>query len=355
MRFPAFLLFVALHFHPVPGQQPEGLDFRAVAAPPDIYVLESPELVELIDLGETQVSELDHIVQGWKTEYQRKKQEMDALASDDQVSRRGWPPTRDKELHASITRVLDEQQFQRFSEILELWTKGPVQSGEAFRLDRTGELQLTADQHVALHKLDTRWVLDSFPKFTGRFEFLKPGEDISRSIFARQMRDRWDASTDLAIEFKPERDRLWSQILSPQQKSRYRELEFQTAFLSYGFRVFVENAGALQRSDRPKTGTSYDYIVPYFLAPTEVIGWSEDQMENVRAIVGEFDSHSFEHPRTRDAWAERAAAQRELMRRYLQKIEAVMTAEQRQRWRDMLGEPASSSAKQIFGEKINNK
>jgi hypothetical protein len=55
-----------------------------VAAPPGIYVLESPELVELIDLGETQVSELDHIVQGWKTEYQRKKQEMDALASDDQ-------------------------------------------------------------------------------------------------------------------------------------------------------------------------------------------------------------------------------------------------------------------------------
>ncbi|WP_259634076.1 hypothetical protein [Stieleria sedimenti] len=325
-----------------------------MAAPSDIHVLESPELVELIDLGDTQVSELDPIVQGWKTEYQRKKQKMDALPPEDQVSRRGWPPTRDRELHDSIASVLDEAQLQRFSEILALWTLGPVQSGDAFRLDRTGELRLSVDQHVALHKLNTRWVLDSFPKFTGRFEFSKPGENVSRSISVRRMLERWEAITELAVKFKPERDRIWKQILSPQQIKRWRELALQTAFSRYDFRVLLEHAGARRRSDRPNSGTSYDYLVPYFIPPPEVFGWSEDQIKNVRAIIGEYESQPFERPRTREAWAEAAAARRELKRRYLQKIEAVMTVEQRQRWRGMLGDPASFAAEKIFGEKIDN-
>lgn len=331
----AALLLLLATAHAPQSHAYEALDFRTVGAPPEVHVLESAQLREQLDLDEETTERLDELLAEWKSDYLDKKKQMDVLPDDDHVSRRGWPPNRDRELAASIDHLLDDRQYRRFHTILALWNGG-FNGSRAFRYDRHGDLQLSARQHRQLHDLNVQWVLRALPKLTGPFDFSRETRRTKRSVLVARI----EAINMLEREHKLERDQGWDRILSAQQAKRWRQIALRKYFVSQGFSVLLYRYQTESERDGTRGGMLEDYFIPYFTGPADVINWTESQEEEVWAIIAEYEQEPLtKKPTNREGWKSWLQKEQKRKREYLRQIEGVMTEEQRQRWRAMLGEP----------------
>lgn len=323
----------------------ETVDFRTVGAPPEVHVLESAQFRKQLDLDEETTERLDELLAEWKSDYLEKKKQVDALPEDNHVSRRGWPPNRDRELAASIDELLDDRQYQRFHKILALWN-GSFNGSPAFEYDRYGDLQLSAKQHQQLHEFNVKWVLTALPKLTGPFDFSRESRLTKRSVLIARV----EAINKLEREHKLERDQGWDRILSAQQARRWRQIELRKCFISHGFRLLLYRYRTESERDGAGRGMWEDYYIPYFTSPAEVIDWTDSQQEEVRAIIAECKRQPpIEKPTSRAGWKALIDKAQERQREYLRQIEGVMTEEQRKRWRAMIGEPHTALDEAVLG------
>lgn len=332
----------------VRGQQKSESDFRTLGAPPEIHVSESRQLMALLQLNDSQQSELREIIARWKSDYLARKNQIDSLPPNDSLGRRGWPPSRDRSLNATIDELLNDEQYQRFNEILALWNFGPVRSANAFRYDWQGELKIGSEQHRQLHDLNVQWVLFALPRLQGKFPFARNSSDQDRGLNFRQSMDRLQQIATDAWKFKPERDQEWVGILSAEQARRWRQLELQRQFHSEGFRVLTKSYAERDALHLPNTGVMDDYRVPYFDFPARSLRWTPQQQTQLAKRISEFENQQGTRPQNRQEFIQWSRDQGELQRRYLRKIEAMMTEKQKKQWRQAVGDPYGPRMRQVL-------
>lgn len=303
-------------------------DLRTLGAPPEIHVCESSELLDLIGLTQGQHENLANLIDAWKTEYLERRKEIDALPEDDVRSRRRWPPDRDRELNAEILKLLDDTQQEQFRWILALWNLGPVRLSDAHRRYYQSELNLTPDQYRQLHQLQVRWVQEALPFVTA------PGQPILRQQGPYvDYRARVVVGT-AAWMSKADRDAVWTEILTPDQARRWRQIELQQHLLPQGVRFLVSG------HDPQGTTGSYAHFVPYFEAPADSLNLSNEQKSRLLEICTVYEESPNPYSQPGVDREERIGALREKQKRTLRQIEGVFTEEQRQRWNELLGEPS---------------
>lgn len=308
-------------------------DFRALGAPPEVHLCESAALLDLVGLTAGQREQLDARLDVWKAEYLRRQAEIDKLPADDVRGRRGWPPTRDRDLAADIRALMDEEQQQRHAQVLALWNYGPVRTNDAHNRRYQEELNLTAEQYVRLHELQLRWIENAWPFVTARGQPSFGDPSI-------RVRDQALVSYQALVvigtagwKFKSQRDAAWTDILSAEQARRWRQIELQRHLVPHGVRFLVTG-----RSPE-RTSSIYAHFVPYFESPATSLQLSEEQQTRILEICQEYENSPAPYRQPGKDREARIAALRTKQRQFLEDVEEVLTNEQTMRWHELLGEP----------------
>lgn len=333
-----FCVFVGLTVSALVVIAEDEPDFRTLPATPSVWLFESPEIRKHLDLTPQQTTQINALLDNWKSIYLKAKQEHEAKPTDEQrTERTGRNRLPITSLRKSISEVLNDEQFQVFSQMRWLWHFSPVRSGEAMRYK---ELKLSVDQHRQLFALNIRWVLLGLAELKGQYRAQRPGVNAAsgRRRFSVEL-TYYVSQTRLAWKFKPIRDAEWSRILTQAQARRWKELELQSVFARDPFVVMLTDYASRQEGRIPQTGKSDDYFVPYFTSPAGVLNLSEESRQEIQKLISEFQDWKTPPSGNREEWK---AWVKELLQRQVQfmtRIQSVMSPEQRTAWWNLVGEP----------------
>lgn len=311
------------------------IDFRTRLAPPEVRLAAAPKLMRLLELSDEQQTPWDARLVAWEEFYRKRQAEVDSFSIDDPNQRRGWPPTRDRELRMDLLKILTPEQRETFENLTVLWGYSPVRSDQALHRRYEEELKLNNKQREQLFALDVEWIL---------FARAELRDVVREKMFPDSLR-YWREAALAGWKFKPTRDRAWGEILTEEQAQRWQQLEFQEQLLGGGLGLLqshlLNDYEARASGDLPQRGTGDAYFVPYFPSPAKMLAFTDEQMEKLAVIFNDYEQAARAQPRevTKDNWQELRAAAIAGFRQAVQRMEQVMTEKQRARWRSMIGEP----------------
>jgi hypothetical protein len=233
-------------------------DFRTMAMPTEVYVLESPNLLKTLDLTGEQKEKLKAIFDKWETDYLTSIAERES--SRKVLRPGGYVPLRANVLRDSISDLLDDQQHQLFHQMLTLWNQSPVRSHDAFRF----ELGFSDRQHLRLQELETKWVLHAL-KAPCDYRFARHTEPPDRKRFGKQAA-YYRAVFPFGWQFATQRNAEWSRVLTAKEAKRWKERELQRTLQLSQFLILVVDLSPSRqgRRRRTTTGNFVDGIIPYF-------------------------------------------------------------------------------------------
>lgn len=312
-------------------------NFRAMAVSPVISIFESPDLRDALRLTAEQLQESQPVLDDWKSRFLAAKAKYDARPA---AYRRGpyilW---RDTALVNSVSDLLDEEQHQKLHQMLTLFRLSPVQASAAFRFD----LELKEEQHEQLLGLETQWVLHAMNEVDCEYRFPRHTEERDISKLGALLRYGPEVLR-VAWTFTPVRDARWNEILTPLQAKHWKQRELQSIFAFRKLDVLLLDFRSARESKKPlNTGTWMDDKIPYLVPPFEVLQFSEDQLIGVRELIDSvrYTSDSLPNdPAERNAMLAKREQQEMIC---LQKIEQIMTEQQREVFWDMIGEPTAGN------------
>lgn len=312
-------------------------DFRTQWATPTVWLFESPQIRQELDLTDQQSAQIDALINDWKAIVLKAQKDHETASESARSKRRtGRNRIPITSLRKAIGELLNDDQFQRFEQMRLLWNFSPVQFGDAIQF---GELELSPDQLRELYALNIRWVLHGLAKLDCQFHFRRPEP---KAAAVRRDFSGWRAymenQTRLAWQFKSDRDAEWSRILTPAQARRWKELELQKTFGADPFNVLVTDYSSQVTGQIPQTGKATDYVVPYFTPPVTALGLSAESRQAIHALIAEFQDWKKPTPGNREEWAAwfKESVQRQVQ--FMQRIESTLSPEQRSTWWALAGE-----------------
>jgi hypothetical protein len=317
---------------PVAASADDQTDFRAVQVPVEMSVCESSELLDALKLTDEQRTLIDRRLGQWRTDFLAAKKEFDSHPEGSRGRRS--VSSRDKGLRNAISDLLDDHQHQLFHQMLALWRQSPANYVQAYQF----ELDLSAEQLVRLHGLQTQWTLYALAEVPCDYRFPRHTEPADPNRVANY-RDYSYAVAEAAWKFAPRRNAAWNQIVTPAQSQRWKERELQWAFQVNGFPILtVDFSPSRQGTGQLRTGTVLDYVVPYYTPPFDALKWTDDQVREVNQLIEAESVATREFPSDREqrrVWFEEESRRKA---KCMLLIEQIMTPEQQKTWWRLVGE-----------------
>lgn len=326
-------------------------DLRTLDVPNVVRICESQELLQLLNLSESQTENLNDALASWKSEYFAALREIESPVEGKGRRRPIASGREDNGLGNAISNLLDDEQHQLFRQMLTLWIQSPVQSRQAFQFD----LRLSGQQHKQLHELEIRWILQALRDVPCIYRFQRHTETRDRSQWGKRL-EYSHAIVRSAWEFVPARNAAWNSILTPAQARRWKERELQAALGTYGFEILLIDFTSSRVAGKTlSTGTWLDYTVPYYASPFDELKWSDQQLAQFRELDGLVRAETAEMPSDRAERIKWFQKQRDREQECWRQIEALMTAEQRATWWSLIGEPAESFVRELKSRSVTTK
>ena len=312
-------------------------NFRAMGVPAEISICESTDLLSRLQLTGAQQKQLQTVLDDGKARFLTAKSKYEARPAN--LQRGPYRQKRDNFLRNAISDLLDDQQHQKFQQMLAVSFQSPVQPSSAFWFD----LQLSDQQHEQLQDLETHWIQYALEQVTCSYEYPRHTQPRDISGYGALLKYGKEVAR-AAWEFVPKRDEQWNAILTPEQAKRWKQRELQTVIRLNRSAILLADFRSAREGREPlDTGTWMDNNVPYLTPPAEALQWSEKQVERVRKWVQEEDVASEPLPSSRGEHEAAMVERRRQELECLRKIIEIMTAQQRLIFWDLIGEPASGS------------